>query len=354
MCRLLVLIARDQTIFIEWLHLSPLVTFYIDFMYKRHYSRLVNKVNVFEYRSAKRFFLESIEQEKRSNTQFSMRKWAKEMGMPNHTLLVLILQGKRNLTLKQVPYLSKGLQLSSPERHYFQALIQLENTKNDEEKNLIKTWLQDLSPGTQYQTKEVDEYLAISHWIHMAILAFAFSSEGLKSVDQMISRFQSKLTTIEIHSAFERLKDLGLLRWSSKSERFEPTFQRVTTRDDVLNKGAREYHKQVAKLAIDSIEKQEPSVREFQSFGINVPTDKIPVLKEMMRRFRSQVEAELRDLSTNPSQGEELYQMNLHFFRLTDEPWSSSKVQTDIGASNNLSNELAVDNDKEESHEVTN
>ena len=110
----------------------------------------------------------------------------------------------------------------------------------------------------------------------------------------------------------------------------------------------------MAKLAIDSVEKQEPSTREFQSFAINVPSEKIPVLKEMMRRFRSQVEDELREKPSSQIVGEELYQMNLQFFRLTDEPWSKSKVQTDVGARKSHSKELALENQVEENHETVN
>ncbi len=273
--------------------------------------------------------------------------------MSGHTLLILILQGKRSLTLKQVPYLAKGLQLSTPERLYFQALIQLENTKSDEEKDLMKSWLQDLNPGVEYKVKEVDEFLIVSHWIHMAILAFAFSGQGLRSVEQIICRFESKLSRLEIYSAFERLKDLGFLTWSEKEQSFLATFQRLTTRDDVQNKGAREYHKQVAQLAIKAVETQNPIDREFQSFAINVPVDKIPVLKEMMRRFRSQVEEELRDQSSPTPSGDELYQMNLQFFRLTDEPWSCSKVQADIGSRLPSSSELALEN-MENYHDTVN
>jgi len=206
-------------------------------------------LSVFEYRSAKRFFLDFIEQEKREAPSFSIRKWAKDMGMPGHTLLILIVQGKRSLTLKQIPFLAKGLRLSTPERLYFQALVQLENTKTEEEKELIRSWLIDLNPGEPYQVKEVDEYLVISHWIHMAIIAFSHSQEGLLDISQLIKRFQKKITAIEIHAAFERLKELGLLFWDTNKERYLPTFQRVTTRDDVLNKGSREYHKQSSRLA---------------------------------------------------------------------------------------------------------
>lgn len=136
-----------------------------------------------------------------------------------------------------------------------------------------------------------------------------------------------------------------MLIWSDEEKRFKATYHRVTTRDDVASRGAREYHRQVANLAIDSIESQTPEEREFQSFALNVPQKKIRVLKEMMRKFRSQVEAELRDDSDVAEfEPEELYQMNLQFFRLTDEPCAKvRKEHVDTGASETNAAELAAE-----------
>jgi hypothetical protein len=71
----------------------------------------------------------------------------------------------------------------------------------------------------------------------------------------------------------------------------------------------------------------------------------IPKLKEMMRKFRNQIETELRNIHGEDIQsGDELYQINLQFFRLTDQPWSAvSKEQTDTGARLTSSAELAAD-----------
>lgn len=156
----------------------------------------MDRLNVFEYRSARRFLLDAVEHEKKVNPRFSIRKWAKEMGMQNHALLVFMLQGKRSLTLRQVPQLAKGLKLSTPERVYFQALVQLESARSEEEKELIQSWFQDFSPGASYQVKEIDQYQVISHWIHMAILSRTFSKQGFRDINELVSRFKSRLSSV--------------------------------------------------------------------------------------------------------------------------------------------------------------
>ena len=101
----------------------------------------MESLSVFQYRSARRFLLDYVELKKKSDASFSIRRWSKEMGLGSHALLIMILQGKRTLTLKQAPYIAQGAKLTTPEQMYFQALIQLENAKTPEEERFCKNVL---------------------------------------------------------------------------------------------------------------------------------------------------------------------------------------------------------------------
>ena len=235
------------------------------------------------------------------------------MGMNSHALLVMILQGKRSLSLKQVPYFSKGMNLSTPERLYFQALIQFENASSPEEKDLCRLWLDEANPGKEYRVREIDEYIVIAHWVHMAILALTDNKNFSGKPEEIKLRLGEKVSLAEIRSALERLRALDLVR--EEKGRLICTSARVTTKDDVANRGAREYHKQVARLGIDSIERQSVDEREFQSFAVSVPKAKIPLAKEMIRKFRTQF---YQAMTMEP--GDEVYQTQIQFFRLTERP----------------------------------
>lgn len=268
---------------------------------------------IYEYQSARRFVLDAVAEKRKSGEPFSIRRWAKEMGLNSHAHLVMLLSGKRNLTLKHVPALAQGLRLSTPERLYFQAMIQFENAKAPEEKSLFELWLSDLRPRGSLKIREVEEYRLIADWIHMAILAMS----GLKNAPLTLAKIHSKLghrfSRHEILSAIERLLDLGILE--EKDGAYTTHFDRVTTRDDISNRGAREYHKQVARLAIEAVDAQDPLEREFQSLALSVPKGKIPLAKEMIRKFRTQFSQAMAQ-----EKGDEVYQMNLQFFRLTESP----------------------------------
>ena len=65
--------------------------------------------------------------------------------------------------------------------------------------------------------------------------------------------FGKNLKAEEVKAALLRLVDLDLLKVNSDGT-YIPTYSRVTTKDDVVNEGARIYHRKVSELAIDSIQ----------------------------------------------------------------------------------------------------
>jgi uncharacterized protein (TIGR02147 family) len=281
--------------------------------------RVMSK-NIYLYRSASRYLLDQVTLKQKSDRHFSIRRWTKEMGYPSHSLLSMVLQGKRALTLKQVPYLAKGLSLSTPEKLFFQGLIQLENAKTPEEKLWCETYLSDLRPSTldRSEIREIDEYLAVADWIHPALLALSDTRESFKDASEASLKLGNSLTITQARVALERLIELKLIHKDSQGI-YRSACARMTSKDDVINKGAREYHRQVSELASTKLEAQSVEEREFQSLAIAIPTQKLPLAKEMIRKFRSQFTDAMYS-----EHSDQIYQLNLHFFRLTERPLKSS------------------------------
>jgi len=284
-------------------------------------------LNVFDYTSARQFMLDSLAEKQRRNPGYSLRQWCNKMGLQSHTLLTLLLQGKRPLRIKHAQFLSKGLDLNSQENLYFQALIQLENAETLEEKNLCRLWLSDLHPGGNFTTRELDEFSAISDWVHMTILSMSRLKGFTGAEEEIRKKLGKKISIHEVRMAVNRLLDLGLLE--KKDGTLVPTYHRVVTKDDVANSGAREYHRQVIDLAKNAIEEQDVSERELQSFAIAVPNEKIDLAKQMIRKFRTQF---AEAIGASIGTGDEVYQMNMQFFRLTESPVEKLVSTEDEGA----------------------
>ena len=296
------------------------------------------KTSVYQYRSASRYLLDRVVEKQKADRSFSIRKWSKEMGFPSHSLLAMVLQGKRSITLKQVPFLAKGLSLSTPEKMFFQGLIQIENARTPEEKEWCELFVSELRPKSIENTyvREIDEYISIANWIHPTLLALSDTTDSFRDADEAAKKIESTLTTSEIRVALERLVALELLK-KDEFGVYRATCRRMTTKDDVANRGAREYHKQSAALVQEKIDSQDVLEREFQSMAIAVPANRIPLAKEMIRKFRSQFSLAIGSKNSN-----QVYQFNLHFFRLTESPSKLNALKENEGADVHQSVELGV------------
>ncbi len=254
-------------------------------------------VSVFSYDNPRQFLLDSLAERQAREPGFSVRALARDMELKSHALLVMLLQGKRPLRVKHAGFLAKGFGLSSQERLYLQALIQFDSAEDPEEQQLCRLWLSDLNPEHDFQIHETSEYAVISQWLHMVILAMTELRDFSPAADKIAKRLKGKVSVHEVRAALTRLFDLKLLQLRENG-RVESSFQRVTTKDDVVNLAARQYHKEMSDLAKAAV-------------------DELPIelAKEMIRKFRASV---AKAVSSNP--GDEIYQMNIQFFRLTESP----------------------------------
>ncbi len=270
--------------------------------------------SVYSYDSPKRFLLDAFAEMQKADSQLSVRKWAKRMGLSTHTQLVMLMQGKRPLRQRHVEFLSKGIGLGSQERLYFQALVQFDSAKTVEEKEVYRVWLAELNPGKDFKTRELDEFKVIADWVHCAILAMTHLKDFEGTPEAIHGRLGGEATISQVRSALERLMELKLLALGEDGK-LRPTANRITSKNDQIDLGARKYHKDVAQLAIEAVDEQPVDLREFQSFAMSIPTDKIPLAKEMLRRFRAQLSAAL-----GSDEADQVYQCNLQFFQLTQGP----------------------------------
>ncbi len=270
-------------------------------------------MTIYEYTDPVLYMNDFLESRKSQEAGFSLRKWAKEMSLKSHTQLVMILNRKRELRIKHLTFLGDGLKLSSSEKIYFQTLIQFNNARDEKEKRLYEHFLADLHPRGHFSIKEFQEFKVISDWYHMAILAMTDLTDFKMTPQNISKKLKGAVSQEEIKKALLRLIDLDLLE-HLEEHKYKATYNRTTTKDDVLNKGSQEYHKQVSELAVQSLISQDPVRREFQSFSMAISKDKIPLAKEMIREFRRKLS---KAVSGN---GDEIYQTNIQFFQLTKGP----------------------------------
>lgn len=216
----------------------------------------------------------------RRNPRYSLRAFARATGV-SHTVLSLVLSGKRTLSRKAATKLSGHLELA---------------------------------PRTgEFRTLTLDTFAVISDWFHFAILS-ALELPGARWDAAWLSR-SLRIGKLQARLAMERLARLGLVergpggRWrqSGKPLQFDNRNSTAATR---------RFHRQLLERAIESLENDPAELRDFSAMTLALDPDQIPYAKERLRDFRRDL---MRDLETRGG-ATAVYELTLQLFPVTRIP----------------------------------
>jgi uncharacterized protein (TIGR02147 family) len=227
------------------------------------------------------------------NPQYSIRAFARASGI-SHTVLSLVLSGKRRLSKKATIKLADYLGLDPKDR---KALIQKRNGPTADD----------------YQTLSLDAFEVISDWYHYAILSL-LEIPGAQFEPRWIAK-QLGIQVLNAKLAIERLQRLGLVEevstgvWkqSGKPLKVENTISTVATRN---------FHKQLLARAAESIDKDPIPVRDFASMTFALDPSQVEYARQRIRDFRRQLVADL-EVKGTPST---VYNFTMQLYPVTPIP----------------------------------
>lgn len=287
----------------------------IDIKCRGSYLAFMNSVtrpSIYQFKSSAELLRARWTEKKRANPAFSMRSWAKQLGMPNNTALSLILAGKRKLPKRLIPHITQSLRLDKKEALYVEALCNLENAKNEIEKKYYLDRLQEILPKRQEIPHELDTFFYLQDPLAGILLEMIDLPQFTSDPKWLKNKIRLNKTEAEIKETWQRLLKLGLCR--QVDGKWQKTHKNLSNTIDLKDLAVQRYHSEFCQIAALAVAKQELSEREFQSYSFNLAPAKIPVAKKLMReflvQFMEQVEASAQEDAQN-------YQINLQLFANT-------------------------------------
>ncbi len=96
-------------------------------------------MNIYTYNRPEIYLKDMLAAKKERNPQFSLRAWARLLGMKTHTPLQLMLASKRPIPKKYIPLFGKSLNLNEEEVVYLEAMIDNQRARTEADKVAAKT-----------------------------------------------------------------------------------------------------------------------------------------------------------------------------------------------------------------------
>ncbi|MGE3757115.1 MAG: DUF4423 domain-containing protein [Pseudobdellovibrionaceae bacterium] len=249
------------------------------------------------------YFLKKLKEDfsrrTRTNPAFSLRAYAKYLGLHPSTLSQVLL-GNRPLPQKTVSAVLMRLRLNARERTLFKESLEFKKTKLDQ-----------IPIHTEDRRYLLDEtyFQIIAEWEHYAVLTLFDCKEFEATQEDIQSRLNISKSRAEVVLA--NLLKYGLIM-QDKNGKIVKAYPSVRTTEDVASQALQASHFDTLELGKRKLEEVSVELRDFSSMMVAVDSAKLPETKQIIREFRRKMMALLKD-----GRKSEVYQLAIQFYPIT-------------------------------------
>jgi len=153
-----------------------------------------------------------------------------------------------------------------------------------------------------------DAFHILADWYHFAILSLVELDDFNPAPNAVAARLG--ITVIEARASLDRLKRAQLIR--EKNGKIEKTAKNITTTHDIESSALKLSHQQNLSLAAVAMDEVGLEFRDFTSMTMAIDATRLPIAKEMIRKFRRQL-----CLFLESGKKTDVYNLNVQLFPLT-------------------------------------
>lgn len=275
---------------------------------------LIEPPDLFQTLDHRAYLAEWFSWKKQVNPRFSHRVFARLAGVRSPSLLLLVMQGKRNLTSQTLEGVCRAMSLDHEEQEYLAALVDLDAAQTPEEKSRVFIRLSAMRRFQAARRIEGEGFRYLSVWYLPAIRELAACAQFRADPAWVAEQLRPRVTVAEAEEGLALLVRLGMLVADDEG-RLRPADVSLVTPHEVAGLAVHNYHRGMLARASESITAFLPHERHLGAVTVAVPKKMLPALKRELAAFQERV----LDLAESAQDGAELViQVNLQLFPLSD------------------------------------
>ncbi|MBX3022443.1 MAG: DUF4423 domain-containing protein [Bdellovibrionales bacterium] len=226
------------------------------------------------------FLLEEFRSRRSRNPHYSLRAFARDLGMPA-SKLSQNLRGLCGISVAKAEKIAAKLQMRDDEKHLFLALVESQHARSRVARQQAHASLQKIREE-KIDEMNLETFSSIRDWYHMAILEMV-DIKGFRPDPEWIA---AKLTLpVEVvKEAVERLQTIGLL--AIENGVWRQTHQELELPSGIPSRTIREHHKQILTKAIMAIDQTAVERREYSTQTFAFDHRNLNEVKTLVREFQ--------------------------------------------------------------------
>lgn len=274
-----------------------------------------SRVNLFEYRDYRAYLKDWYQEAKNSKPSFSFRSFAKKAGFQTSNFLMLVMNGKRNLTEQSLAKFIVGLDLNKQEQEFFRNLVFFNQAKSHKDKDFYYQRLLQSKKLSKVKPIEKRQYEYYSTWYHPVIRELVVSKEFDGTPEWLSKRLFPTVTPVQCAKSIELLEKLGFIK-KVRPNKWKQSSTIISTGPALTSLIVHNYHKAILDLTKDAMDQLSTKQRDASTLTLGVKKERLPQLRARIQEFRQ----EILKMVSEDVEPEEVAQLNIQFFPVTKDP----------------------------------
>ncbi len=272
----------------------------------------VTPVKLFEYLDYREYLKAWFEAAKQTRAGMSYRLFSKRAGLKSTNFIMLVMQGKRNLSDKAAKMVAKGLKLSKEESEFFRYLVLFNQAEAHNDKALYYEQMLQFRQYRKHRPISQEEYAYCSQWYHAAIRELILDPDFDGKPTWIAERLGNRISREEAAESLKLLQKLNFVQ-RTPSGRWQQQDVTLTAGSRVVSLELFNYHLSMMALSPQLLESLPGQRRDMSAVTMGIAAGRLPELKKKLQKFRKS----LLKFSAEAADPEEVVQVNLYMFPLT-------------------------------------
>ena len=274
------------------------------------------KINVFDYTDYRRYLSDYYLFQKKNNSAFSYRYFAKKAGFSSSGLYKELVDGKRGLSRSLIVKFSEALKHSKKEAEYFENMVYFNEAINVKERVVYFKKMMSYSESRAYKIL-ADQYEYFSKWYYAVIrelLSYVPFKDDYKSLAKMVNppireeQAKKAIQVLEKHKFIEKDNNGFYVRTAPVITTGYPNND---SRVDLLN--IINFQKSMLEIAAEAYDRHPFKDMDMSTLTLSISEDTFKIIKDEITNFRKK----LLSIAENDNKPDRIYQLCYNLFPLT-------------------------------------
>jgi uncharacterized protein (TIGR02147 family) len=268
-------------------------------------------INIFRYTDYREYLRAYFAERKKNDPKFSHRYLCRRLGLVSPNSIMLVMQGKRNITRSLAFRVSEEFKHSVKEAEYFESMVGFTQAKTTDEKNRCFTRMMGLRNTTNVNKIEESQYEYYYNWYNIVVRELVTCPEFKGDYEWLAKNIRPAITPSQAKRSVKLLEKLGLIR--KKRNSFVHSSAMISTGPDVTSLAVANFHKTMAERAAAAMNIVRKEERDMTACTVYISQKGFEEIKKAVAECRKRVLA----IAEADAPVDRVYQVNFQVFPLS-------------------------------------